>query len=257
MIVPVSKDPFSTLREAYTSRLDGWKEQGNVLGRSQLKLLRMFVNWIFQSSGEESFILSHSDPNILNFLILEDGSVRTTRDLDGSRAMPPSLGSESYPLWLMRDWDPTRWNRESMVGIMFGKTHRTQWGFYRIDAQCIGNLLPESENARVTRNPLLFNFRHLRMAAVESICNRGITTKVLGEVRKQMKNLDNSPPFNLSSNNRKDENHNENHKPSKKNAIADHNSPETDDKSEHSCIEADIGEKEDEAFYIDEMLLDL
>ncbi|OQE41383.1 hypothetical protein PENCOP_c005G04834 [Penicillium coprophilum] len=129
-------------------------------------------------------------------------------------------------------------------------------GFYRIvDAQCIGNLLPESEDARVTRNSLFF--KHLRMAAGESIFNRGITTKVFGEVRKQMKNVDNSLPFNFSSKNRRDENDNENHSPSKKNAMADHNSPnETDDKTEHSSIGADIGEKENEAFYVDEMLLD-
>ncbi|KAJ5826554.1 Aminoglycoside phosphotransferase [Penicillium robsamsonii] len=257
-VVPVNKDPFSGLREGYTSRLGRWKEQENAQGRAYLKLLRMFVDWIPKSRGEESFVLRHPGPNIFNFLVSGDGSVRAILNWDGAQAVPSSLGNETYPLWLMRDWCPPVyiWSEEMERGIndedCVWEDSPDTLKFYRnVYAQCIANLLPESENAKVTRNSLLF--QHLQMATGDPMFNAAITTKILGEVRKQAKYVDdNSRPFNPSDN-KMDDNDNENH-PSKEDATANHNSPnETEDNSEHGSIEADM----DEDFYIDEMLLEL
>ncbi|KAJ5382181.1 Aminoglycoside phosphotransferase [Penicillium concentricum] len=229
-VAPVKKDPFPGLREFYTSHLDRWEEKHDEYGRAYLKLLRMFVDWIPKSIGEESFVLSHPGPNIFNFLVSEDGSVRAILDWDGAQAVPPSLGNETYPSWLMRDWCPPVyiWSEEMEQGIngenCVWEDSPDMLEFYRnVYAQCIANLLPESENTKLTRNSLLFE--HLQMATADLMFNTGITTKILGEVRKQVKNLDDSQSFNPSNNNKKDNNDNENHSSAKEDATADHNSP--------------------------------
>ncbi|KAJ5493602.1 Aminoglycoside phosphotransferase [Penicillium fimorum] len=213
-VVPVNKDPFSGLRDGYTSRLDWQKKQEDQYGRAYLKLLRMFVDWIPKSSGEETLVRRHPGPNIFTFLVSEGGSVRAILDWDGAQAVPPSLGNQT---------DGTGINDE---GFVWDSPDTLE--FYRnVYVQCIANLLPESENAKVTRNSLLFE--HLQMAMGDSIFNAAITTKILGKVRKQVKYVDdNSRPFNPSNNNKKDDNNDNENLPSKEDATADHKFTERD-----------------------------
>ncbi|CAI7629961.1 unnamed protein product [Penicillium glandicola] len=257
-VVPVNNDPFSGLKDTCTFRLNRWGEQQDAFSSGCLKLFRMSVDWIPESTGE-SFVLSHPNPNIFNFLVAEDGSVRAILDWHGTTAELPSIGNETYPLWLMRDWDPTvyRWNEEMEHRIhdedCFWEDSPDSLEFNRnVYAQCIANLRPESENSKVTRNSPLF--QHLMMAAGDSMFALGITEKILCDVVKQVKKNadDNSWPFNPSNNNKKDDSDSKNHSSSKEgdeDTTGDHNSlNETKGKVEHG------GEDKDEYFDIYEIL---
>ncbi|KAJ5192145.1 Aminoglycoside phosphotransferase [Penicillium cf. viridicatum] len=251
-VVPVKEDPFSGLKVAYTSRLDRWGKDEFVLQKELLKLLRMFADWTPEPIAGKSFVVTHPNPNIFNFLVSDDGSVRAILDWHGAEAEPPSIGNEAYPLWLMRYWDPTvyGWTEE-----MEHEVEDEDWvwedspdtlEFYRnVYAQCIANLRPESKNARLTRNSPLF--QHLMMAMGGSMFSLGRARKILDEVMKRVvKNGDdNSWPLNPSNNDKKDDNDSENHSSAKENDATGHdNSPkETEDKAEHGGIEADIDEE--------------
>ncbi|KAJ5970171.1 Aminoglycoside phosphotransferase [Penicillium vulpinum] len=269
-VVPVRKDLFSGLRGACTSYLDLREEKSKKYERGLLKLLRMFVDWTPKSSGGESFVLSHPNPGIFSFLLSKDGSVRAILDWHGASAKPPSIGNETYPLWLMRDWAGAlyRWSEEMEQGI---KDESCMWEdspdtlmFYReIYAQCIANLRPESENAKLTRNSLLFE--HLAMAMEDSIFGFSIALKILNEIRKQVKKSvdDNDQPASVNpSNNNTDDNDSKNQSSAKgKDAMGDHNSPnKTEVKEEHDDAEPDIDredEEEEEEFDAVQFLDDL
>ncbi|KGO74995.1 Aminoglycoside phosphotransferase [Penicillium italicum] len=254
-VVPVKEDPFSGLKEEYTSNL-GWQGEGkDSFDRGLLKILRMFADWTPEPSGGKSFVLSHANPNIFSFLVSEDGSVRAILDWHGAGPEPPSIGNEAYPLWLMRDWDPTvyRWTEEMDQGIndenYFWEDSPDKLEFYRnVYAQCIANLRPESENAKVTRNSPLFT--HLSMATESSTFRFGISFKILEEVVKRVeKNTDDDswpPSFGLSNNNNKDDKDSKNLASNKeKDATGDHSSPnEAEDDAEHGDIEADNDEED-------------
>jgi hypothetical protein len=212
-----------------------------------LKLLRMFADWTPEPIAGKSFVMTHPNPNIFNCLVSDDGSVRAILDWHGAKAEPPSIGNESYPLWLMRDWDLTvyGWTEEMEHRIkdedwMLEGSPDTLEFYRNIYVQCIANLRPESKNARLTRNSPLF--RHLLV----SMFSLGRARKILDEVMKRVvKNgNDNSWPLN-PSNTGKDNNDSENHSSAKENdAIGQDNSPkETEDKAEHGGIEADIDEE--------------
>ncbi|KAJ5188156.1 Aminoglycoside phosphotransferase [Penicillium cf. griseofulvum] len=267
-VVPVKRDPFSGLREGYTSHLDRWGEQESEYTRGAVKLLRMFVDWAPKPSSGESFVLSHPNPNIFNFFVSEDGSVKAILGWHRTYADSPSIGNEAYPLWQMRDWVPRLyiWSEEMKQGI---HDERYVWEdspdtleFYRnVYAQCIANLLPESENAKVTRNPILF--RHLGMAGGDSMFGIGLAEKIFSEVMKRMeKNVDdNSQPAscNSSKNNEKVNDSQYLSSAKEKDATCNHNSTnESEVKPEHGGIEADNGgEDEDEFFDVDGFLKNL
>lgn len=254
-VVPVEDDPFSGLKVAYTSRLDGWGKDGFELQRELLKLLRMFADWTPEPIAGKSFVMTHPNANIFNVLVSDDGSVRAILDWRNAEARPPSVGNESYPLWLMRDWDPTVYGWiEGMEDMeqdedFFSEDSPDTLLFYRnVYAQCIANLRPESQSAKLTRNSPLFE--HLMMAMTGSVFSVGRANKILNEVMKQVeKNEDgNSWPFNPSNIDKKEDDNDSKHRTcsQEKDATGHDNSPkETEDKAEHDAIEADIEEHEE------------
>ncbi|KAI2720996.1 hypothetical protein CBS147332_4236 [Penicillium roqueforti] len=246
-VVPVNNDPFSGLREGCTSRLDRWGNEEVEHRKGLQKLLRMFVDWTPEPNGGKSFVLSHPNPNIFNFLVSEDGSVRAILDWHGAHTSSPSIGNESYPLWLMRDWDPSVyiWSEEMEQGIhdeenVWEDSPDTLKFYQNVYAQCIADLRPESENAKVTRNSVLF--QHLMMATGDPMFSLGITEKILLEVMKRVdKNSNNKDSGNSGS--------------SKEHLTGDHSSPNETEDAGHGGIEADMdGEDEDEFFDIYEFL---
>lgn len=254
-VVPVKEDPFSGLKAAFTYHLDRWGKDEFILQNELLKLLRMFADWTPESIAGKSFVMTHPNRNIFNFIVSDDGSVRAILDWHSTLARPPSVGNEAYPLWLMRDWDPTiyGWTEEMERGIKNGKwvweDSPDTLEFYRdVYAQCIANLRPESENAKLTRNSPLYI--HLMMTMQGSIFSMGTARKIFNEVRKRVQKNegDHSWPFNSSNNDKKHDDDSENNASSKeKDAIGQDNSPnETEDKAEHGGIEADIDEQDEE-----------
>ncbi|KAJ5426328.1 Aminoglycoside phosphotransferase [Penicillium sp. CMV-2018d] len=286
-VVPVKEDPFSGLKVAYTSHLDQWVKDEFILQKELLKLLRMFADWTPEPIAGKSFVMTHPNPNIFNFLVSDDGSVRAILDWHFTQAQPPSVGNEAYPLWLMRDWDQTAYawieemeqeemeqeemEQEEMEQEEMEQEEMEQGTnnfriyedspdtleFYRnVYAQCIANLRPESENAKLTRNSPLF--KHLMMAMEGSMFSLGRTSKIFDEVMKRVGKNEhfNIRPFNPSNIDRKDDNDSGNRACSKeKDATGHDNSPkETEDKAEYGGIEADIDEHEEDEFGICEFI---
>ncbi|KAJ9483752.1 hypothetical protein VN97_g9642 [Penicillium thymicola] len=245
-VVPVEDDPFSGLKVDYTSLLDGWGKDEFELQRELLKLLRMFADWTPEPIAGKSFVMAHPNPNIFNFLVSDDGSVRAILDWHNAQAEPPSIGNEAYPLWLMLDWDPTvyGWTKDmEQDENRYAEDSPDTLGFYRnVYAQCIANMRPESQNAKLTRNSPLF--AHLVWAMTGSVFSVRKASKILDEVMKQVeKNEDgNSWPFNPSNIDKKDDNDSKHRTCSKeKDATGHDNSPkEAEDKAEHDGIGADI-----------------
>ncbi|KAK4868399.1 hypothetical protein LT330_007121 [Penicillium expansum] len=267
-VAPVKEYPFSGLKEAYVSHLDRREggEENDGFGRGLLKLLRMFADWTPEPSDGKSFVLHHANPNIFNFLVSEDGSVRAILDWHGAGPKLPSIGNEAYPLWLMRDWDPSvyRWSEEMEQGIndedCYWEDSPDKLEFYRnVYAQCIANLRPESENAKITRNSPLFV--HLMMATRGSMFILATSVKIVEEVIKRVEKDadDNSwpPSFSPSNDNNKDDDDSKNLSSTKdQDAAGDHNAPnETKANAEDDDIGADIdGEDEDEPVIMYDLL---
>lgn len=107
-----SSDP----RAHYTPILDRYPEP-NQVPKGLAMLLRQLIDWIPEPAPSEMdpFVLAHPDFDIQNFIVSEEGELRGVIDWDGVAAVPRSLGNESYPGWLTRDWDPAMYGyRESM-----------------------------------------------------------------------------------------------------------------------------------------------
>ncbi|KAL9029920.1 MAG: hypothetical protein Q9196_001893 [Gyalolechia fulgens] len=104
--------PFSNQEDYFLTSLD--REDAEMLPprlQSQRKLLRLFIRWFFQATGDSSnFVLTHPDFNLQNILVGDDGTLRGLIDWDGVVAVPECIGCEEYPLWLISDWDPYWWN---------------------------------------------------------------------------------------------------------------------------------------------------
>ena len=94
--------------------------------QGQTKLLRIFIDWFFEATSDDSagFVLAHPDFNFQNILVGEDGSLRGLIDFDGAAAVPRCIGCEAYPLWLTPDWDPHYWNYDPEVGEIIDEEDR-------------------------------------------------------------------------------------------------------------------------------------
>ncbi|KAK0614677.1 hypothetical protein B0T14DRAFT_570586 [Immersiella caudata] len=60
---------------------------------------------ILEPDDIDPFILAHSDPDIQNSIVSENGELQGIIDWDGVAAVPRPVGNRSYPRWPTRDWD--------------------------------------------------------------------------------------------------------------------------------------------------------
>ncbi|KAI5460442.1 hypothetical protein BGZ63DRAFT_404912 [Mariannaea sp. PMI_226] len=97
--------PSSDPKVFYTSVLNMYPPQ-QPFDKGVVMLLQQLISWIPNPTGMDPFVLSHPDSDIQNFIVSEDGELRGIIDWDGIAALPRTLGNESYPSWLTRDWDP-------------------------------------------------------------------------------------------------------------------------------------------------------
>ena len=80
--------------------------------------LRLFTQWTLEPvSGDRfPFVLGHSDFDLQNILVKEDGTLCGILDWDGVSAVPHTVGCLRYPLWLTRDWEPSNYNYDAATG---------------------------------------------------------------------------------------------------------------------------------------------
>ena len=103
--------PFNNAKDYFQSMLDRHRQPTCASGEADLKLLRLFINWIPNETAtqNEQFILAHPDLNLQNMLVAEDGTLCGLIDWDGVSMVPRSVGC-SFPKWLTFDWDPEDYN---------------------------------------------------------------------------------------------------------------------------------------------------
>ena len=117
------RGPFSCPKAYFLSNLDRSDpafradayEQGTDMS------LRLFIEWAFTESQNQDrrFVLTHPDLDVQNILVAEDGTVTGLIDWDGVAAVPREVGCAQYPLWLMRDWVPSRYRYDIEKGQPF------------------------------------------------------------------------------------------------------------------------------------------
>lgn len=115
MLVYFASGPFKTANEFYNSALKREKPAASTFLLGQRRLLEFFVDCMtdFFTADDRSFVLTHPDFDIQNFLVSPQGRLVGIIDWDGVGAWPRSLGNLRYPGWLTRDWDPGMYGYES------------------------------------------------------------------------------------------------------------------------------------------------
>ncbi|KAJ4292839.1 hypothetical protein N0V88_005497 [Collariella sp. IMI 366227] len=100
--------PYKAAKEFYTSALNRQEPGSSEFLLGQRQLLQFFIDCMddFFANDRQSFVLTHPDFDIQNFLVSPKGDLVGIIDWDGVGAWPKSLGNVRYPGWLTRDWDP-------------------------------------------------------------------------------------------------------------------------------------------------------
>ncbi|KAK3897940.1 hypothetical protein C8A05DRAFT_38486 [Staphylotrichum tortipilum] len=97
--------PFETANEFYTTALAREKRAQSDYLLGQRRLLEFFLDCAanFFTADARSFVLTHPDFDIQNFLVSPEGRLVGIIDWDGVGSWPTSLGNLRYPGWLTRD----------------------------------------------------------------------------------------------------------------------------------------------------------
>ena len=117
------RGPFSNPKAYLLSNLDRPDPaiRADAYERGTEKCLRLFIEWAFADAQNHNrqFVLSHPDLDVQNILVADDGTITGLIDWDGVAAVPREVGCAQYPLWLMRDWVPSRYNYHTEAGKVF------------------------------------------------------------------------------------------------------------------------------------------
>ncbi|KAF3065004.1 hypothetical protein GL218_02335 [Daldinia childiae] len=113
--------PFGNAKEMYTSLLDQYPcdTEANI---GVDKLLRLLVNLVSEPSkprstkGKEKasqhkkgFVLTHPDLSMRHIIVSKEGDIKAIVGWDGVHVAPRSLGNETFPPWLVRDFNTFAW----------------------------------------------------------------------------------------------------------------------------------------------------
>ena len=111
------KGPFTDPLKALLFTLDSVNPEAHctTYGHGIYQLLRLAAGWALKgsdihNSAAQIFALAHPDFAVQNVLFRDDGTLSGIIDWDGVSAVPLCVSSLRYPLWLLRDWEPTSYN---------------------------------------------------------------------------------------------------------------------------------------------------
>ncbi|KAM5353485.1 hypothetical protein ACJ41O_000135 [Fusarium nematophilum] len=188
----VESPVFSGPRYYYAFSL-GLHEADKPFPRGAALLLKQLINHIPSPPHMKPFVLAHPDYDIQNFIVSETGELQGIIDWDGVAAVPRSIGSERYPSWLTRDWDPTMYGYDESMDN--GAEPEGAWedspdslryyrGLYREMisgcAQQTEGPAEEIPNENITRMSLITE--NLAIAAQDPQCRNDILRKIVDEI---------------------------------------------------------------------------
>lgn len=120
------KGPFSDPKAYFLSNLDrpDPANRADAYERGTDMCLRLFIEWAFGNTQDHDrrFVLTHPDLDLQNILVADDGTITGLIDWDGVAAVPREVGCAQYPLWLMRDWVPSRYDYDIESGELISDT---------------------------------------------------------------------------------------------------------------------------------------
>ena len=112
--------PFSDPKAYFMSNLDRPDAATRIdaYERGMDMCLRLFIEWALANAQDHDrrFVLTHPDLDVQNILVADDGTITGLIDWDGVAAVPREVGCAQYPLWLMRDWVPSRYKYDTENG---------------------------------------------------------------------------------------------------------------------------------------------
>jgi len=197
-----AKAPTHDMLSSLLSKLNnhGTKSSDKALDRGVHECIRGFTGWAldYTKLDEQKFTLAHPDFDFQNMLVEDDGTLCGIIDWDGVAAVPHSVGSLKYPLWLMRDWDPAYYNYNPETGGPMWRNGRRDNGpkemeKYRdtysqfIEAAILASKkdnVRSKRAAEITRSSLLLGSLEI------AIKNPGSTDKIIKNIFQEMENAD-------------------------------------------------------------------
>ncbi|KAH7140875.1 hypothetical protein EDB81DRAFT_843904 [Dactylonectria macrodidyma] len=181
----VEQPPTTDVGAFYTFTMDH-RELSPSYGKGAELLLRQMISWIPEPASLKPFVLAHPDFNFNNFIVSEDGQLMGVIDWDGVSAMPRSIGNESYPSWLTRDWDPMMYayNESMDAGVeplgVWEDSPDTLKHYRSVYCQFMAKACGEgSHSQEITRRSLIAD--NLIIAADDSQVRLNILVKIAGE----------------------------------------------------------------------------
>ncbi|KAF7544173.1 hypothetical protein G7Z17_g10163 [Cylindrodendrum hubeiense] len=90
-------------------------EETRPFPKGVLLLLELLISCIPVPPDTQPFVLAHPDYDIQNFMVSDTGELQGIIDWDGVSVVPCSIGSERYPGWLTRDWDPAMYGYDESM----------------------------------------------------------------------------------------------------------------------------------------------
>ncbi|KAI9792955.1 MAG: hypothetical protein M1816_001277 [Peltula sp. TS41687] len=158
--------PYANSKAFYTSVLDHRPGPGTDAGKGELKLLRMFLEWIPEpKDGRKEFVLTY---------------------------LSRTMGNERYPGWLTREWDPAMygWTKEMEAGVepegLWEDSPQTL-AFYRATYDRMMESFLAQEPGLESPISLVCNSfitENLYIAAENSMCTGAIMDKIFDTVAK-------------------------------------------------------------------------
>lgn len=201
--------PCDNVQDFFLTLLKRHREKKDPFSRGLDKMLRLFIEWLPDMRTDLPFGLSHLDCDLQNILVKEDGSICGLIDWDGVAAVPHSVGCQSLPKFLIRDWDLFFYNwdfdanrinddderdenspeelaryrgvyAQAMESCLTAKHHRTP---------DLGNSVVDRNKSRMTRQSLLIG--SLYTAVREPLS----TTKILFDIFDKIEAITDNRPI--------------------------------------------------------------
>ncbi|KAK7416713.1 hypothetical protein QQX98_005039 [Neonectria punicea] len=174
----------------------GLHEETRPFPKGVLLLSELLISCIPVPTDKKPFVLAHPDYDIQNFIVSDTGELQGIIDWDGVAVVPRSIGSERYPGWLTRDWDPAMYGYDESMdkgvepeGVR--EDSPTTLKFYRalykdlvsearVDWQNLDAEPNEKPDENITRMSLIIE--NLAIAAQDPQCRNDILQKFIEEI---------------------------------------------------------------------------